>query len=387
MIALLYALLVLGLAALPALMVFRNLPLFLLADSPATEQRHDGVESVEPISVLIPARDEEDGISAAIDSVLSNQGIELEVVVLDDHSQDNTSEIVGRIAESDARVRLIASQPLPDGWNGKQFACWQLSEQARYPLLLFMDADVRLEPQALESLIRELNSRQVQLLSGFPRQIMQSPAEQLLIPMMYFVLLGYLPLDQMRATTRPEFGAGCGQLFLTHRQAYAQADGHRSIRGSRHDGLKLPRSYRAAGLRTDLLDASSLAQVRMYAGTVQVGRGLLKNATEGIAQPRLIVLFTMLLLGASVLPVASFAHALFYGWAERGVGWMAATIVLGCATCLSFWPRWWIARRLESGWLGWLLHPLAVAVFVALQWLAFARERFGLSPVSWRGRK
>ncbi len=376
MIFVLYALALVGLSGLPTLLVMRNLPLFHRA--PKCEDAVDQARG--PVSVLIPARDEESGIADAVHAVLRNQDVEFEVIVMDDASTDQTPAIVSQIASRDSRVRLSQAPKLPDGWNGKQHACWQLAQLAKFDRLLFMDADVRLEKEALCRMVEELDRSGVALTSGFPRQITLSVSEQLLIPMMHFVLLGYLPLDRMRATCQPQFGAGCGQLFLATRTAYFAAGGHESIRSSRHDGLKLPRAFRAAGLQTDLFDASDIASVRMYAGWNEVSRGLLKNANEAIANSKLIALFTCLLLGASVLPILSFAHALVYRWNAL------PTSLLGVATVFSFLPRALIAGRLHQSTLGVLAHPVAVAIFVGLQWLAFIRAWLGTAPIAWRGR-
>jgi hypothetical protein len=368
-----YAVLLILLAALPTLLVFRNLPLFRRA--PASS------DACEAVSVLIPARDEEAGIAEAIESVLANSQVEMEVIVMDDHSTDQTAQIVNGLAKRDNRVRLAHAPELPDGWNGKQHACWQLAQLANFDLLLFMDADVRLSPDALHRMGLEKRLTGVALLSGFPRQVMVTLAEKLLVPMMYFVLLGYLPLARMRASPGPEFGAGCGQLFLADKAAYQASGGHGSISSSRHDGLKLPRSFRAAGFATDLFDASDIARVRMYSGWSSVLRGLMKNANEGIANGRLILPFSILLLGSAVLPTLSLAHALFYGWSRWSIG------LLVLASLLSFAPRAMIARRLGQSWIGVLLHPLAVAIFVALQWIVWIRDCLGMGQVSWKGRQ
>ena len=120
--------------------------------------------------------------------------------------------------------------------------------------------------------------------------------------MMHYVLLGYLPIERMRSTVDPGFAAGCGQLFLAKKQEYLQSDGHRAIASSRHDGIKLPRNFRNHGFKTDLFDASDIAKCRMYQSLSQVHRGLLKNATEGIANPKLILPFSILLLGGATIP-------------------------------------------------------------------------------------
>ncbi len=370
------ALVLLALAALPAFLTLRNISLFLQL------QKILPCKAGKPrVSVLIPARDEESGIAAALESVLTNEAVELEVLVMDDHSTDRTPQIVHEFSERDSRVRLIEAPELPDGWNGKQHACHRLAEHAQYDLLLFLDADVRLSHDAIGRLVSRIDSTpDVALLSGFPNQETGSLSEKLLIPMMHFVLLGYLPLDQMRDSCKPEFGAGCGQLFLARRQPYFDAGGHGQIRSSRHDGLKLPRAMRAAGHKSDLVDASEIATVRMYQSLPEVVRGLLKNANEGIARSPLIFIFTVLLLGGSVLPILMLAHAIFWGWT------IASTAVLAIAAILSWLPRMLIAVKLRQSLLGAALHPIAVAVFVGLQWVAFSKDCIGVEPVAWRGR-
>lgn len=376
LLTLVFALMLFSLAALPTLMVYSNLPRFhRTVDKGDSTRRVDG-----GVSVLIPARNEEQGIGAAVCSALATIGVDVEVVVMDDHSTDCTAAVVEELSGTDARVRLVQAPDLPSDWNGKQHACWRLSQTAKFERLLFMDADVRLEPAAIARMVAEQTRSGCSLLSGFPRQLTPTLAEQLLIPMMYYVLLGYLPLGRMRASNQAEFGAGCGQLFLTNSGDYLAAGGHAAIKSSRHDGLQLPRSFRRAGFRTDLVDASDLASVRMYRGWSSVIEGLRKNATEGMANIKLIGPFSVLLLGGSVLPILMLAHAIYHEWSG------AAVVVLALATALSYTPRAMIAARFESTWLGAALHPLAVTIFVAVQWRAFIGQLLGWPAVSWRGR-
>ena len=370
-----FALLLLALAALPAALFVRNLPLYRVAVNEQSTQTE-----LSGISVLIPARNEEAGIAETLACILNNSYEHLEVLVLDDASTDRTAAIVTEIAAKDSRVRLLSSNALPADWNGKQHACWQLAQASTNDWLLFLDADVRLSRDALQRIAAELAQQPRDLLSGFPRQVTGTLFEKLLIPLMHLVLLGFLPLDQMRASTKPEFGAGCGQLFIARRSAYFAADGHRAVRNSRHDGLKLPRAFRAAGLVTDLFDATDIASCRMYTSMKQVVYGLLKNASEGIAQPKLIGIFTVLLLGGQTLPIFFFAHAIYYDWP------IAATAILLVATIVSFVPRGLAAARFQQPWLGVVLNPLAVALFVALQWWSLLRKLLGRQPIPWRGR-
>lgn len=380
MILLIYSVAILVLSAIPAALAYRNLPVFRTAARRCEDHAERGV------SVLIPARNEALGIAETIHSVTRSEYSTWELILLDDDSSDDTAAIVARFAENDPRIQLKRSDKLPEGWNGKQHACWQLAKYAQYDLLLFIDADVRVRPDGLSRITAQREASDVELLSGFPRQQMRTTSEKMLIPMMYYLLLGYLPLEQMRANTNPEFGAGCGQMFLAKREAYFAVGGHEVIRSSRHDGLKLPRSFRNAGFRTDLFDASDIAEVRMYEGVWAVIRGVLKNATEGIANAKLIGLFTILLIGGSVAPVFSFAHAVFYGWIFLDAPRMGSTVLLGLAMVLSYLPRWQIARQLGHPLAYVAIHPISVMAFMGLQWLAFLRAQLGVAPVPWRGR-
>ncbi|MFN7730461.1 MAG: glycosyltransferase family 2 protein, partial [Pirellula sp.] len=270
------------LSSLPVVMFLQNMRRYLPACN--DPQRLQSIVEV-PVSVLIPARNEAASIGPALDSILASHHRPLEILVLDDASEDATPTIVESYAQRDPRVRLCRSAGLPEGWNGKQNACWQLAQLARHERLLFLDADVRLSPDAIGRMVAEQDRCGAPLVSGFPLQETGTIAERMLIPLMHYVLLGFLPIDQMRASAQPGFAAGCGQLFLAKREPYMSVGGHSAIANSRHDGIKLPKAFRRSGYMTDLFDATDIARCRMYHNLPQVVRGLLKNATEGIANP------------------------------------------------------------------------------------------------------
>jgi hypothetical protein len=374
------------LAAVPALMVLVNLCLYRRAphtEEPPGSSRRSGQRGQAPplpeeaISVLIPARNEESSIAAAVEAALASRGVALEVVVLDDHSDDRTAAIVEELARRDPRVRLEKAPPLPAGWCGKQHACHVLSTRARHPLLAFLDADVCLAPDGLARLAAFLRASGADLVSGVPHEQTGSLFERLVIPLIHFVLLGFLPIVWMRRSTHPSYAAGCGQLFLARRDAYEQTGGHAVIRSTLHDGIKLPRLFRATGKRTDLCDATDLASCRMYRGAAETWRGLAKNATEGLAAPAMIGPMTLVLLGGQVLPFVLLA---FVPWLSPDAAALAALAAL-----LAYAPRWLGAARFRQSAVGAILHPVGVTLLVAIQWYAFCRKLVG-APASWRGR-
>ncbi|PPQ35475.1 glycosyltransferase [Rhodopila globiformis] len=323
----------------------------------------------QAVSVLIPARNEEATIGAACAAVLANRGVTLELIVLDDHSTDRTREILAGI--DDPRLKVASAPPLPPGWSGKQHACAHLATLARHDLMVFVDADVRLAPDALSRMAGFMQRNDVGLASGFPRQIVRTWSEVLLLPLIHFLLLGFLPMALMRRSVNPAFGAGCGQLFIARRAAYLRAGGHAAIRASLHDGIKLPRAFRAAGIPTGLFDATDIAACRMYTNAHSLWEGLTKNATEGMATIKALPIWTGILAGGQILP--PIVLVMEPGVASAGA--VAASIGL----------RLLLARRLRQSIVSALLHPVGVAALLVVQWAALVRHALGV-PATWRGR-
>lgn len=358
------------------LLFFRRAPTLRRAESGGS----DAGRTVEPrVSVLIPARNEAQRIRGVIEAILRSTAVQLELLVLDDESDDGTGEIVQEYAQRDARVRLLRGQAKPVGWSGKQYACWQLGQAAGAEECVFLDADVRLAPDALARAVGLRQQLGVDLLSGFPRQQVETPGEQLLIPLIHVILLCFLPFGLMRWTRMVSAAAGCGQMFLTTGTAYRASGGHSLIRQSLHDGVMLPRAYRLAGLRTDLFDASDLATCRMYAGFGETWQGLLKNAVEGFAKPGVLPVITGLIGLSSVLPVILLA-LLILRWVPE-----QSAVLVAIACVFSYLPRLVCCVRYDRAWCGAVLHPAGMLVFLVIQWVALVRKWLG-REVQWRQR-
>ncbi len=331
------------------------------------------------ISILIPARNEEGGIEAAIRSALATENAEVEVVVLDDHSEDNTPAIVSRVALLDSRVRLENAPELPSGWCGKQHACHVLSQRARYEYLLFQDADVRLKKDCAPRLVAFMEASKAELVSGIPWQETGTWSEKMLIPLIHFMLLCFLPIKRMRLFSSPVLAAGCGQLFLAKKYSYEAMGGHTAIKQSLHDGITLPRAYRNNGMMTDLCDVTELAECRMYRGFGQVWFGLAKNATEGMAKPFLLTLFTIFLLVGQVIPFGILGFVCYF---ESSWGLRLGSVL---SVCFAYRARFIAKVAFRQSLFGALMHPFGILMLIAIQWYALIRQGIG-KPSGWKGR-
>ncbi len=356
------------LAVIPAALFMRNLSLYApLPRSGLIRGR---------ASVLIPARNEEAHIDAAVRSVLESQNIDFEVIVLDDGSTDRTAEIVEKIARTDPRVRLERAEPLPAGWCGKNFACQQLAALARHPFLVFMDADVRISRHdSLARLLRFVEKSGAALVSGLPREDTRSFAEKLIIPLIHFVLLGFLPLQRMRASTDARFAAACGQILAVRRAPYERIGGHATIANRIHEAVALTRAFRTSGFKTDLFDGTDTFDCRMYQSASEVWNGFAKNAHEGLGSRRIILPATLLLLVGQVLPLGLLAFA------QSPPALAFAAVATGAA----FLPRLFAVARFRQSLLGALLHPFGICALVAIQWTSFFRS-LRRRPAVWKGR-
>jgi hypothetical protein len=364
-------------ALIPALIFSVNVWLFHRPGRPWNKRL------LPPVSVLIPARNEERSIKAAIGAVLASRGVNLELIVLDDGSTDRTAEIVRAIAQENPRVRLETAPALPEGWNGKQHACWVLAGLATRDVFCFLDADVRVGTEAIYRMVSELNfvakkEPERALVSGFPRQVTGTFLEWLLLPLIQFVLLGFLPLAGERWSGSSAFAAGCGQFMMVRREPYFESGGHSANPMTMHDGLLLPKLFREHGFRTGVYDLSRDAVCRMYTSAGEVWRGLAKNATEGMASPLRLPIFTVLLFVGQVI---AFPVALLF---SARYPWTFNPATLGML--LSFFMRSFCAWRYQQLWRSVFLHPVGVLLLLMLQWYALLCRLFR-RPVAWKERK
>ncbi|MDG5766794.1 glycosyltransferase family A protein [Balneolales bacterium ANBcel1] len=233
------------------------------------------------VSVLIPARNEENNIAACLESVSRQSVRPIEILVLDDQSEDATASVVEEMASKDNRIVLLKGRPLPDGWLGKNWACHQLSQKALGRRLLFIDADVHLEPDALATMLKHQDDHPADLLSLFPTQRMQTAGEWLVVPLMNWILLSFLPMELVYRSSDPSFVAANGQFMLFRAGAYRALGGHESVRREVVEDMALARIFKQNGKRVITRPDGGVVSCRMYPGLRASLDGFTKNFFPG----------------------------------------------------------------------------------------------------------
>ena len=330
--------------------------------------------------MIVPARDEERGVGAAVRSLRALDYRAVEVIVVDDESRDGTLELARAAAGDDPRVRVLAGEPLPGGWVGKPWACWQGVRAARGEWLLFTDADVIHAPDSLGralAMARRLGRGGLTLL---PTVDAVGPVERTVIPAAAAAIGVFVAPGPLARSPRSAVAIAAGGYMLIERALYERVGGHAGIRRRMVDDVTLAARVKRAGGLLVPAPAGRLARLRMYHGAREVWEGWSKNASfgvEGGAGKALVGAGVVAAL--AVLPLA----ATLEGVRRRDPS-LAAVGLVGMAslTALQRLTTWAVptpARYAATMPLG-LLVMAAAATRGSLQRLA------GRGP-RWRGRR
>ncbi|MFM8322594.1 MAG: glycosyltransferase [Chloroflexota bacterium] len=245
------------------------------------------------VSILVPARDEADGIEQTVAALLAQTySGPFELLVLDDHSADDTARLACAAAAGDPRFRLLTGQPLPAGWTGKNWACSQLGEAARGELLVFTDADVRWRPAALQALAAQMERHHADALTVWPTQEAYTWSERLIVPLMMFVVMAYLPEILVRGFPLPAFAAANGQCIAFRRAAYRRLGGHSAVRWEVVEDVALARRVKQLGMRLVMALGQGQIYGRMYTSWPDVRDGFAKNILAGHGNHPLLLLLS-----------------------------------------------------------------------------------------------
>ncbi|OGO00360.1 MAG: hypothetical protein A2Y58_05115 [Chloroflexi bacterium RBG_13_51_52] len=347
-----------------------------------TPDRNSKVPQPAPlISVLIPARNEEENIRTCLESLQKQDYPNFEILVLDDNSSDCTAAIVNEMASRDERINLYFGDPLPEDWAGKCFACQQLAQKAQGDWLLFVDADTIHEPHMLRSVLALAMELNTSLLSGFPRQLANSLPTKIVMPVIYFILLGWLPLWWLHRSKTPKPSMAIGQFFFFSKDAYWNMGGHEAVKSRINEDVWMGIEVSRHGGRHIAVDLSTVVSCHMYRDIGGMWHGLGKSIYSIAAMAPLGL--------AALVTVAYFFYAAPFFWFWNGffvnsepLLWRGI-VVLQIAVML--FMRWLVDNRFREPAISLWFHPIGILFYLINVLYSGGRWLVG-TGVTWKER-
>jgi chlorobactene glucosyltransferase len=322
------------------------------------------------VSILIPARNEEDNIVTLLESIKRQEYKNYEVIVYDDESTDNTYHICSSFSKIDDRFKVIKGGALPEGWLGKPYACSMLAKKAKGSYFLFLDADDRVSAGLINSAVHRMKQYQLGLLSLFPNQEMETVGEKITIPLLHYTLLNLLPLRLVFLVKNPAVATACGQFMLFDADTYRANGWHNQVKNAIVEDAEIMRRVKTAGYNGEVLLANRMIHCRMYHGYGAALNGFSKNAlavfSDSIAG---LLVYILLVIGGPMIILMTLNLNLIF--------FMAGLILL---------TRIMISlSSAQRAWLNVLLHPLQMLNLSVISFLSIQRHLTGGNI--WKGRR
>lgn len=323
----------------------------------------------DAVSILIPVRNEEEDILNLLKSIQQQDYTNYEVLVLDDHSTDNTLALCRIFAQNDDRFKILPGEELPAEWLGKNFACCQLAKAAAGKYLLFLDADETIANGLIDNAVHRMKVNRLSLLSLFTNQVMLSAGERLVVPLMHFLLLNLLPLRLVRLVKNPLFAAASGQFMLFDADNYHENQWHEQVKNKVVEDIEIMKQLKGYGYNGEALLANGYIFCRMYKtfneGLQGFGKNLLAGFNHNIIG--LLIYLVMVVLGPVFI-------AFFLGFE---LFLFAATLIVLSRVMISLASG-------QNPWLNIVLHPLQIISLVCIAIVSITNRI--THKVSWKGR-
>ncbi|MEE8324656.1 MAG: glycosyltransferase [Candidatus Humimicrobiaceae bacterium] len=333
------------------------------------------------VSVLIPARDEEKNIGRCLRSLSKQDYNNIEILVLDDNSSDGTGRIIEKFSKKDTRVRLIQGRSLDRGWKGKSYACHQLSREAAGEYYVFTDADTLHFPNSVSSALGALISKRLDVLSVFPKQIMVSVHERMVVIFINIAVLALMPLGLIRKMKSPKISIANGQFLLFKRSVYKSIGGHRSIKSDIVEDVAISKQVKKHGFRFMVFDGRSTVYCRMYDGFKGVVRGFSKfifaAMNYSVIKLVAVVSFIMLLF---LVPLILLPLGLYiFNWS------LLVNVMILSQVSIILFIRIVMTFRFKSRFTDIFLHPLSMFYIAVLSVNSVYQAKYG-SGIFWKDR-
>jgi len=325
-------------------------------------------EIKKTVTVLAPMRNEAENVPEFISALSSQMGVKnLNFVIVNDGSTDKTAELLTSVIDGDPRFSVIDSPIQRDGWLGKVSALQSGYESARSEFIITLDADVRLQPNAIMRAISQLERLKLDFVSPYPRQIAQTFAEKLIQPLLHWSWMSTVILRLAEKFPRRSTAVANGQFFVARKNALDAINGFESVSTQILDDIELARSLISAGYRGVVTEGSGIASTRMYSSFDEIRQGYGKSLWKAFGGPFGTVIAIAFLFATGILPVLMILNGYLIGW----------LIYL-----YMVFSREISAIRSRSNPLFAFLHPLSSALLIYL--IIYSWRNRG--TIQWKGR-
>ena len=331
------------------------------------------------VSILVPARNEEQFIKRCLDSLRNQSYKNYEILVLNDNSTDSTLEILNSIAAADNRVRVFNGKPLPEDWYGKPFALHQLELEAKGEILIFTDADTVHNPTSISWAVSNLEGLKADMISGYIGQIFKTFGEIITVPLMFFLTGFAIPIFLNRFTRVSWFSAAIGQFIVVRRDVFRAIGGCEPFRKKTSEDIYMSRFIKNKGYSTRFLNITEHVKCRMYDGYFTAVAGIGKNIFDFLGKSTFLIFILMILIFFFLL----FPFPLMFFCIATGSSWTLHIMLVVILYTLT-WLFMFLGQRLN--WLYGFLWPLMFLNLLYMAGWSWFRTISG-KGFSWKDRK
>jgi cellulose synthase/poly-beta-1,6-N-acetylglucosamine synthase-like glycosyltransferase len=325
-------------------------------------------EVKKAVTILAPMRNEAENVPEFISALSAQMGVRnLRIIVINDGSTDKTAELLDTVIGNDKRFAVIDSPVQRLGWLGKVSALQTGYQAAESEYIITLDADVRLEPNAVMRAITQLERLRLDFTSPYPRQIAQTFPEKLIQPLLHWSWMSTIVLRLAEKYPRRSTAVGNGQFFVVRKSALDAVDGFTSVSNQILDDIELARSLIGAGFKGVVTEGSGIASTRMYSSLDEIRQGYGKSLWKAFGGPIGTVIAIAFIFLTGIVPVILIFNGYLIGW----------FIYLYIA-----FSREISAIRSRSNPLYAFLHPISSALLIYL--IIYSWRKRG--TIQWKGR-
>ncbi|RPJ03567.1 MAG: glycosyltransferase, partial [Spirochaetaceae bacterium] len=331
------------------------------------------------VSIIIPARNEENNIRACLDSLIAQEYPDYEILVIDDNSSDATYKIIKQYESSHSIIRAFRGKPLPPDWVGKQYACQQLIPEASGEYLVFTDADTVHTPLSLSWAVTNMVNHDADFMSAYLHHVIGSLGEAFVVPAIYIMTTLLMPLWKIPEKNNSFFTFAIGQFMICRREALLAVGGYNSFKNSVVEDMSMAHAMKERGYKTIFIDGKNYVSCRMYRSFRGAFRGFAKSMYGALHQNLLLLLGLFIIVGAVIeMPVLILCHKLYSG---------SDDILLSILPVSTFCGLWFIVlldRKISV--IVALSYPILFLVVMLIALTSTLKTGF-LQGVEWKGRK